>query len=232
MLNPATQEVLAKVPKAGAAETRAAIAEANAVFPMWKSQPAKKRADVMKKCVMSHCSLFCNVSAPSGSAILNRSRSLCDTSSGTTADQKPAARLDICGTSGSLQGVWDLSRQMRVTPSKPAAGGCWAHPLAHSVRTPWISGTAPHAHHELTCRTARRWHQLVMDNLDDIAIIMSAEAGKPVKEAKAEATGGCVRRQTACQQCLSSPETGNAAAPRYASMVQLGEPSALVEKHS
>lgn len=56
MLNPATQEVLAKVPKAGAAETRAAIAEANAVFPMWKSQPAKQRADVMKKCVMSHYS--------------------------------------------------------------------------------------------------------------------------------------------------------------------------------
>jgi succinate-semialdehyde dehydrogenase/glutarate-semialdehyde dehydrogenase len=83
VLNPATQEVLAKVPKAGASETRAAIAEANAVFPMWKSQPAKQRADVMKK-----------------------------------------------------------------------------------------------------------WYQLVVDNIDDIAIIMSAESGKPVKESKVEATGG------------------------------------------
>lgn len=49
-----------------------------------------------------------------------------------------------------------------------------------------------------------------MDNLDDIAIIMSAEAGKPVKEAKVEATGGCVRRQT---RVSVSPNIGNAAAP-------------------
>jgi succinate-semialdehyde dehydrogenase / glutarate-semialdehyde dehydrogenase len=49
VLNPATQEVLAKVPKAGASETRAAIAEADAVFPKWKSQPAKQRADILKK---------------------------------------------------------------------------------------------------------------------------------------------------------------------------------------
>lgn len=51
VLNPATQEVLAKVPKAGASETRAAIAEADAVFPKWKSQPAKQRADILKKWV-------------------------------------------------------------------------------------------------------------------------------------------------------------------------------------
>jgi succinate-semialdehyde dehydrogenase/glutarate-semialdehyde dehydrogenase len=83
VLNPATQEVLAKVPKAGASETRAAIAEADSVFPKWKSQPAKQRADILKK-----------------------------------------------------------------------------------------------------------WYQLVVDNVDDIAIIMSAESGKPVKESKVEATGG------------------------------------------
>ena len=31
----------------------------------------------------------------------------------------------------------------------------------------------------------------MVDSIDDIAIIMSAESGKPVKEAKVEATGGC-----------------------------------------
>jgi succinate-semialdehyde dehydrogenase / glutarate-semialdehyde dehydrogenase len=51
VLNPATQEVIAKIPRAGASETNAAIAEADAVFPKWKSQPAKARADILKKCV-------------------------------------------------------------------------------------------------------------------------------------------------------------------------------------
>ena len=30
----------------------------------------------------------------------------------------------------------------------------------------------------------------MVDNVDDIAVIMSAESGKPVKESKVEATGG------------------------------------------
>jgi len=36
----------------------------------------------------------------------------------------------------------------------------------------------------------KKWYQLVMDNLDDVAIIMTAESGKPLKESKVEATGG------------------------------------------
>lgn len=39
-------------------------------------------------------------------------------------------------------------------------------------------------------RLPGRWYQLVMDNLDDVAIIMTAESGKPLKESKVEATGG------------------------------------------
>lgn len=42
-----------------------------------------------------------------------------------------------------------------------------------------------------TCAVRGRWYQLVMDNLDDVAILMTAESGKPLKESKAEATGGC-----------------------------------------
>lgn len=83
VLNPATQEVIARVPNMKASEARQAIAEAGAVFPQWKAHTARQRADIMKK-----------------------------------------------------------------------------------------------------------WYQLVMDNIDDIAVIMSAEAGKPLKEAKVEATGG------------------------------------------
>ena len=30
-----------------------------------------------------------------------------------------------------------------------------------------------------------------MDNLDDVAVLMTAESGKPLKESKVEATGGC-----------------------------------------
>lgn len=42
-----------------------------------------------------------------------------------------------------------------------------------------------------TCAVRGRWYQLVMDNLDDVAILMTAESGKPLKESKVEATGGC-----------------------------------------
>lgn len=58
-----------------------------------------------------------------------------------------------------------------------------------------ISGTSPCASIAIElCAIAAvflsRWYQLVVDNVDDIAIIMSAESGKPVKESKVEATGG------------------------------------------
>ena len=48
----------------------------------------------------------------------------------------------------------------------------------------WVSNLT-----DASCFSSR-WYQLVVDNVDDIAIIMSAESGKPVKESKVEATGG------------------------------------------
>lgn len=47
--NPATGQVLATVPKMGAAETRRAIEAANAAWPAWRAQPAKARAAILRK---------------------------------------------------------------------------------------------------------------------------------------------------------------------------------------
>jgi succinate-semialdehyde dehydrogenase / glutarate-semialdehyde dehydrogenase len=47
--NPATGQVLAAVPRMGAAETRRAIEAANAAWPGWRSQPAKARAAVLRR---------------------------------------------------------------------------------------------------------------------------------------------------------------------------------------
>ncbi|CAN7671425.1 NAD-dependent succinate-semialdehyde dehydrogenase [Trinickia sp. LjRoot230] len=47
--NPATGQVLANVPKMGAAETRRAIEAANAAWPAWRAQPAKARAAILRK---------------------------------------------------------------------------------------------------------------------------------------------------------------------------------------
>ncbi len=47
--NPATGQVLATVPKMGAAETRRAIEAANAAWAGWRAQPAKARAAILRK---------------------------------------------------------------------------------------------------------------------------------------------------------------------------------------
>ena len=36
-----------------------------------------------------------------------------------------------------------------------------------------------------------RWHDLVVENVDDIAVMMTMECGKPLAESKAECVGGC-----------------------------------------
>ncbi len=48
VFNPATQEVIAKVPDLGAAETEQAIAAAHAAFPAWASRPAKERSLILR----------------------------------------------------------------------------------------------------------------------------------------------------------------------------------------
>jgi succinate-semialdehyde dehydrogenase / glutarate-semialdehyde dehydrogenase len=47
--NPATGEIIGKVPKLGAAETRQAIEAANRAFPEWSKKTAKERAGVLRR---------------------------------------------------------------------------------------------------------------------------------------------------------------------------------------
>src|SRR3970040_2271002 len=47
--NPATGEVIAEVPRMGAAETRRAIAAAERALPEWKHRPAKERARTLRR---------------------------------------------------------------------------------------------------------------------------------------------------------------------------------------
>lgn len=47
--NPATGEVVARVPQMGGIETRAAIAKAAASFPSWAAKTGKERAEVLKR---------------------------------------------------------------------------------------------------------------------------------------------------------------------------------------
>jgi succinate-semialdehyde dehydrogenase/glutarate-semialdehyde dehydrogenase len=47
--NPATAETLGNVPDMGAAETRKAIAAAQAAFPAWRAKTAKERAAILRK---------------------------------------------------------------------------------------------------------------------------------------------------------------------------------------
>ena len=48
-VNPATQEVLAKVASGGEAEVNAAVAAAKEAFPKWAGMPAPQRAKLIRK---------------------------------------------------------------------------------------------------------------------------------------------------------------------------------------
>jgi succinate-semialdehyde dehydrogenase / glutarate-semialdehyde dehydrogenase len=47
--NPATGEIIGKVPKLGAAETKQAIEAANRAFPVWSARTAKERAIILRR---------------------------------------------------------------------------------------------------------------------------------------------------------------------------------------
>jgi succinate-semialdehyde dehydrogenase / glutarate-semialdehyde dehydrogenase len=49
VVNPATGEILARVPDMGAAETRRAIAAADAAWPAWRAKTAKERAAILRR---------------------------------------------------------------------------------------------------------------------------------------------------------------------------------------
>src|SRR5258708_39523425 len=47
--NPATGEIIGKVPKLGGLETRRAIEAANRAFPAWSKKTAKERAAILRR---------------------------------------------------------------------------------------------------------------------------------------------------------------------------------------
>jgi succinate-semialdehyde dehydrogenase/glutarate-semialdehyde dehydrogenase len=49
VVNPATGESIAEVPRMGAAETQRALAAAEAALPTWKARTAKDRARVLRR---------------------------------------------------------------------------------------------------------------------------------------------------------------------------------------
>ena len=52
VVNPATGELIAKVPEMRANETKAAIAAASAAWPAWCKKTAKERGAIMRKCAL------------------------------------------------------------------------------------------------------------------------------------------------------------------------------------
>ena len=48
--NPADGAIIASVPDCGAAETKRAIAAADAALPAWRAMTAKARAAILRKC--------------------------------------------------------------------------------------------------------------------------------------------------------------------------------------
>ncbi|MEW5304155.1 MAG: hypothetical protein WDW36_006786 [Sanguina aurantia] len=56
---------------------------------------------------------------------------------------------------------------------------------AHSVFPQWRAKTAKER-----CVVLRRWHDLIVQHSEDIAVIMTMECGKPLAEARAEVAGG------------------------------------------
>ena len=92
-----------------------------------------------------------------------------DADTGATFDVTNPARGDV------IARVPDLSR----------AEVARAIDAAHVAQKPWAARTAKDR-----ARVLRRWFDLMMENQDDLATIMTAEQGKPLAEAKGEIAYG------------------------------------------
>eukprot|EP00102_Acyrthosiphon_pisum_P027408 XP_016664618.1 PREDICTED: glutarate-semialdehyde dehydrogenase DavD-like [Acyrthosiphon pisum] len=88
---------------------------------------------------------------------------------------------------GATLPVIDPSTQQQIAtiPALGAAETEQAIDYAESVRVSW--GKTPNASR---AALLDKWHQLILDNSDDLAIIMTAEQGKPLAEAKGEVLYG------------------------------------------
>lgn len=74
-------------------------------------------------------------------------------------------------TSRAIGGVPRLARE-QITAAITAA---------HAALAPWSTQTAQHR-----CSLLRRWHDLIVENADDLAALITKEQGKPIGESRGE----------------------------------------------
>lgn len=96
---------------------------------------------------------------------------------GNWVNAKNAATFEVCNpaTGDCLIAVPNLSRQEVQT----------AIEAAHEAFKSWSKTEA-----NFRAKLLKKWHQLIIDNVDDLAKILTLEQGKPLAEAKAEITYG------------------------------------------
>lgn len=84
------------------------------------------------------------------------------------------------GESFAVTNPFDGAEIARV-PSLDRAEVAAAIDAAHAAQAPWAALTAKERG-----RFLKRWHDLIVENADDLAVILTAEQGKPLAEAKGE----------------------------------------------
>ncbi|GMH40754.1 hypothetical protein BSKO_08658 [Bryopsis sp. KO-2023] len=94
---------------------------------------------------------------------------------------------------------------------------------AVSVRTSWAETLASERSAFL-----KRWHQLIVESLDDLATIITAEAGKPLQDSKAELQAGLATIEWMAEECTRiGGEILNSPSPTK-QMITLKQPVGVV----
>ena len=89
----------------------------------------------------------------------------------------------IDSSTGSSFDIYNPSNNQIIAtmPEMGASETKYAIEVANQAFEKWKKKTAKER-----CSILRKWYNLVLDNIDDLAIIMTYENGKPLKESKAE----------------------------------------------
>ena len=89
----------------------------------------------------------------------------------------------IDSSTGSSFNIYNPSNNQIIAtmPEMGASETKYAIEVANQAFEKWKKKTAKER-----CSILRKWYNLVLDNIDDLAIIMTYENGKPLKESKAE----------------------------------------------
>ena len=85
-------------------------------------------------------------------------------------------------------GATDRRRQSRHRRARSAPRRCWARPKRGAPSRPPTARGPPGARRRRRSARAilRKWYELMLANIDDLALILTTEQGKPLAEAKGE----------------------------------------------